>query len=263
MIYGHIIGSYVWPREELSNWPKPPMAVVRVFGQAEYHKYDDRWMEFANTSQYSFDPAGNKPPPRWINIQFTCKQVKAEIRKFTRTSTIPHFHNHWTITHVIPRLQGKWLRRISLGFPNSVYFKFLGFNDQRLAKSPSEAPIHVLGKIPTLTRLDFHFQVSLPRQFQWWNHRGSYYCFSHDPWGHLLQSHSIELIFCQKTLLDWFFTLALEALRGIQCVTMSGHVKHSTRTKWEAILHDERNGTLHDLSAERLVIVLNYLRRPL
>jgi hypothetical protein len=198
-----------------------------------------------------------------MNIQFASTQVRAEIRKFTITSTIPHFQDFRTLTYVIPRLQGKWLRRISLGFPNSVYFKFLGFNDQRLVMSPRKAPIHVLGKIPTLTRLDFHFQVSLPRQYKWVHNRGYRWCSSLDPWAHSLQPHHIELISCQKTLLDWFFTLALEALRGIQCVTMSGHVKHSTRAKWKAILHDERNGTLHDLSAERRVIVSDYLRRPL
>jgi hypothetical protein len=47
MIYGHIIGSYIWPREELGDWPKPPIVAVRVFGQPGFHKYSDRWLKFA------------------------------------------------------------------------------------------------------------------------------------------------------------------------------------------------------------------------
>ena len=38
---------------------------------------------------------------------------------------------------------------------------------------------------------------------------------------------------CQKTFVDWFFMLAWEDVRQIPRVTFSGHVKNSTREKWE------------------------------
>ena len=166
MIYGHVIGPYVWPRSELDHSESPTKDTVKVFGQAMHNKYSDRWLAFAYTTQYSFDLVGNRPPSEGLSLQFICKQVRAEIREFTKTSTIPHFHDFWMLTDVVPALQGKWLRHISLGFPNSIWFKFLGFDDHRRMVSPDEAPILVLGKIPTLARLDLHFQVSTPRKVQ-------------------------------------------------------------------------------------------------
>lgn len=260
MIYGHIIGYYLWPREEWDRSRNPPKATLRVFGYPHYKMYSERWRTFARTTQYTFDPAGNTSPGN-MPIQFVCKQVRAEIRNFVTTSTVPHFGDLWTLTDAIDPFQGKWLRRISLGFPNSIYFMFLGFSDQRLMVSPDGPPIHVLRNIPTLAHLHLHFQVPTPLRIHKVANRGRF--ISQDPWTPSLRDYRANLISCQKTLLDWFFTLALEALRGIPPVSMSGHVKHSTRTKWEAILYDERNGTLHDFSVERQVIISDYLQRPL
>ena len=263
MIYRQLLGLYIWPHKKLGYQEHPLRSPLRIFGQATYTAYTNRCMAFARTSQYSLDPIGNERPWASINtnIQYICKQVRAEFRKFTVTSTVPHFRDPWTLIEVLPSLQGKWLRHISLGFPNSIYFRFLGYDDQRQVEWPGQALIRVFGKIPTLARLHLHFQVSLPRWIERVGIEDQF--FSHDPWVRSLPSHPTDLISCQKTLLDWFFTLALEDLRQIPSVTMSGHVKLSTRTKWETILHDERNGTLHDLSAERLTIMSDYLRRPL
>jgi hypothetical protein len=37
-------------------------------------------------------------------------------------------------------------------------------------------------------------------------------------------------------------------------MTLSGHIKNSTRAKWEGIFADERKGTVRDISAEEQVI---------
>jgi hypothetical protein len=55
---------------------------------------------------------------------------------------------------------------------------------------------------------------------------------------------------CQKTFVDWFLTLAFDDLRHIPILTYSGHIKNSTRQKWDKILHEERHGKVHDSSRE-------------
>lgn len=91
----------------------------------------------------------------------------------------------------------------------------------------SQAPTQILRQIPTLIHLDLHFQVSRPANTQ---HGNLTHHTSHDSWNLSLYNRMNE-ISCQKVLLDWFFTIALETLQGIRVVSISGHVKLSTRAK--------------------------------
>jgi len=245
LIYEHITGSYIWPR--LADGGQG----LEIFGQSIWQQ--------SKGYQYMCNPGGHRPP-NLSNIQYVSKQVRTEFRKIAVTSTTPHFLHYSTLVDVVPFLHGNWLRRISLGFPNYFYFHFLGFNvPHPRIQDLSQTPIQILRQIPTLTHLDLHFQVSRPARKQ---HGNIIHYTSHDPWN--LSAHNTKNeICCQKVLLDWFFTIALETLRGIRFVSMSGHVKHITRAKWEAIFDDERKGIVHDISAAKQVILSDYLLRPL
>ena len=242
LIYEYITGPYVWPR--LADRGQS----LEIFGQSMW--------QYSQGHQYMCNPGGHRPP-NLSNIQFVSKQIRTEFHKIAMTSTTPHFLHSSTLVDVVPFLHGNWLHRISLGFPNYFYFYFLGFDSDRRMRHSSQAPIQILRKIPTLTHLDLHFQVS---RYANTPHENHIHSTSHDPWNLWAHNRTNE-ISCQKVLLDWFFTIALETLRGIRFVTMSGHVKYSTRAKWEAIFDDERNGIIHDVSAAKQLILSDYLLR--
>lgn len=215
LIYEHITGSCIWPR--LAS--RGQGSGLEIFGQSMWQRSAEH--------QYVCNPGGHRPSNP-SKIQYVSKKVRTEFRKIAVTSTTRHFLHSSTLLDVVPFLHGNWLRRISLGFPNYFYFYFLGFDIlHRRMQDLSQAPTQILRQIPTLINLDLRFQVSRPANMQ---HGNLTHHTSHDSWNLSLYNRMNE-ISCQKVLLDWFFTIALETLRGIPVVSISGHVKLSTRTK--------------------------------
>jgi hypothetical protein len=90
----------------------------------------------------------------------------------------------------------------------------------------------VITNIMTLKYLNLHFQVSPPDA----QHA--------DPW----ESRYVAEVSCQKTLVDWILTAALTQIVHVPKITLSGHVKDSTRRKWEPILEDAWRGVKHDMT---------------
>jgi hypothetical protein len=99
-------------------------------------------------------------------------------------------------------------------------------------------------ELPSLQYLNFHFQTSLP----FW---GQSAYDSHDPWLRVGIAVGTTRVSCQKVFVDWFFTLAFDSLRHVPLVSYSGHIKDSTRRKWDKIFQDERDEKrVHGFSRE-------------
>jgi hypothetical protein len=137
------------------------------------------------------------------------------------------------------------LTRLFLSFSNAQYLELLGMRDGGhdgfAAIQVPYADISVVQTLPALVYLNFHFSA-------YWRARDvaedapplSY----SDPW----EETSFDafggvigvIISCQKVFVDWFFTLALHKIRGINHISFTGDVKRSTRTRWELIFENER-----------------------
>jgi hypothetical protein len=202
------------------------------------------------------------------------RQVRAEFLDFAKKSTTLHFQEYLTLIEMIPHLQSNELRRISLGFSNSVWFDFLGFMkspthnphaaQMQVPQAPYAPYIQVLQTIGTLEQLNLHFQVTPPREYvvDGYLYSGPVHWTGHDPWNHCGSVWFQKEVACQRDVVDWILTLALPYLRGISSITLSGHIKDSTRAKWERIFADERKGVAQDMSAERQ-FVTTQLAQPL
>jgi hypothetical protein len=134
--------------------------------------------------------------------------------------------------------------------PTTSWFRFLGIGSQvRLGFDPVRLEelegVSRLKELDTLHHLHFKSETSPP----FYNNR---LLKSHDPW-HRISGGFQELtkhVSCQKTFVDWFLTLAFDDLRHIPILTYSGHIKDSTRQKWDKIFYEERHGKVHDFSRE-------------
>lgn len=125
-------------------------------------------------------------------------------------------------------LQFDFCRRIPLGLTNHGHFGLVGLRaGAHGLESTSMSAIKVMAANRALEHLNLHFQLSPP-----------YTRYLADPWIGADVS-------CQKTLVDWVLAAALAQMERVPKITLSGHVKHSTRRKWEAIFEDERRGIKH------------------
>jgi hypothetical protein len=118
---------------------------------------------------------------------------------------------------------------------------------------PHASHIQDLQKIGTLEQLNLHFQITPPREdvVGGYLYSGPVHWTGHDPWNARGTVRSQSEVACQKDVVDWILTLALPYLRGIPSITLSGHIKNSTRAKWERMFANERKGVVPDMSAER------------
>jgi hypothetical protein len=141
------------------------------------------------------------------------------------------------------------IRRIALGLPNNAYFKILGISIEsrhgvtQMAQA-ANLPMHVLSGRKTLKSLELSFYIA---------QSGIY--TSVDPFFPRRRLGVQFEIYCQKKIVDWMLTLMHAYVRHIPRITLSGHVKNSTRTKWEAIYDDERKDISRDLSPALQVIL--------
>jgi hypothetical protein len=153
------------------------------------------------------------------------------------------------LCYVIQHTPASHLRRISLGFPNKVLFALLGFADTThgiFARQPN-IPILLLTFIATLHAVRFHIQLATMINNSLHDRPDEI-----DPFSGV--GGDTRFLSCQKTIVDWFLTLAFEHVRHIPCLSISGHIKNSVHSKWEAIFQDERKGVVQDMSAQAQMI---------
>ncbi|KAL1798046.1 hypothetical protein ACET3X_004652 [Alternaria dauci] len=139
--------------------------------------------------------------------------------------------------HVFAPRDTSVLSSISLSLSNYEYFEFIGYMAERdrygaierFYRDERVGGLKLLKGIHTLRRLNLQFQVI--QCYHYYNDLWETTIF--DPWHG--ESHNT----CQKKLVDIILTLAYEQLRGIQAVTISGHVKKSNLEKWTPLLRDQ------------------------
>jgi hypothetical protein len=247
-LYEHVIGSYVWTSAE-----------------NDFTTVPQQLRNFRLSKNYFImrDPLGLPPPaPACANILRISRTVNAEAVRVVWESTWKHF---CTLRHLAQALllsippPYNWLRRLSISFFNYQYLDLLGMRSTPtngfapLGISPYRARLRPIARIPTLIYLNLHFTLfergtDNPRTLTFY-----------DPWPILSVQPATfgrtEWISCQKVFVDWFFTLAFDAIRDVPHITFSGHVKDSTRLKWEHIFIDEkRRRNTHVLTQKALAI---------
>jgi hypothetical protein len=237
-VYGQITGASIWPRRR--GWSGDSHMKVRVF-RYPYEHVLSRGLAFIRTAQ----------EPQSTVLLGVSKKIQAEFKRFTWAGAkLKSFEDAYTFIHLAPHLRlcfgPNAIRRISLDFANDQLFKFLGLSTGPLTGFAPEMQdfkgVYRLKELDTLHHLHFRFQTSPPYwQDGVWN--------SGDLW-HCMRRRQNRDVSCQKISVDWFLTLAFNGLRHIPKLTYSGHIKDSTRQKWDKVFKDERDGKLHDFSRE-------------
>ena len=136
--------------------------------------------------------------------------------------------------HVFEARDPLVLSRIPLSFINREYLQFVGYratNDliRKNKRSRRLSGLNLLSHIHTLQHLNLQFQIMRSHHYP-----TDYEITEWDPW-----SHDHPRGFCQKKFIDVILTLGYELLRGIQKVTISGHVGKSNHENWEPLLRDQ------------------------
>ena len=226
MVYENIIGRYIWPRRSRRRSNK-----LCVFHVDSPNRRKTNAIPRSTFGQYWFDPVGDRLP-RAFAMPLVSRQVRDEFVKVLWENTYKHYnclHDcfYRGLTSDVLNLN---FRRISLGFTNPEHFAMVGVRVgiHGGLSLDGVSPIKEITANTALEHLNLHFQVS------------PYGTYLADPWA----GRS-----CQKTLVDWILTAALTQMDRVPNITLSGHVKHSTRRKWEAIFEDEQKGIKHDMTA--------------
>lgn len=254
-IYRQVIGPYVWPRFPIwSSGPQEWQHELCLFDVDSPDHYLSALYHPKFSDQYHFDPNGARiPSPTALPI--VNRQIQNEYLKVLFENTYKHFKRTWDFVEMIPYMQTihfNCLRRISLGLMNSEFFDLIGVYADRdlrsLFQSGHTPAIEMLGHIETLECLNFHFQMSPQVEYDVpdADFEIPWRTFA-DPWAHKWSTRPPH-VSCQKIIVDWILTLAFDYIRQIREVTLSGHVKLSTRAKWETIFADEQKGIRHDMT---------------
>lgn len=236
MVYENIVGRYIWPRS-----PRRSSNQLYTFHVNSPSRIKTNAIYLPKSGQYWFDPIGDGPP-RAFAMPLVSRQVRGEFTKVLWENTYKHFNcltDFGLVGLGAYKLTLKFCRRISLGLTNAGYFRLVGLRNERRQAGltlSSDAAIKTITGIETLEHLSFHLQVS--------------YAHTDPSWS--------TGVSCQKLIVDWFLTAALTSMDRVPNITLSGHVKHSTRRKWEAIFEDEQKGIKHDMT----VPMANILSTP-
>lgn len=201
------------------------------------------------------DPAGNRPFAS-TNIIATSRQVRNEAFRIMWESTWKSFYYPEDFTSVIAQPPThtpayNWTSRISLNLVNGKYLWLLGMSATPTdGFSATHQPVILaLSGMSQLRYLDFHFTAYFrdrdnePSPLQ-----------INDPWAQPQPlpngGSSIQWISCQAVFVDWFLTMALDYIRHVSHISISGHVKNRTQVKWKNIFKDVRRiKSQHDMTA--------------
>lgn len=256
-IYKAVTGTYVWPHGGLNPvepWGMQPW--VRTFDFTPRHEKLDYTNIDAKTGQFSLDPLGRRPPSATA-LAIVGKRVKSEFEYLLWEHTFKHIQSPTALREMVFLMKDlnviryQSLRRISLGLPNIGFLKLVGLyvtGDGEMFTC-SMKPVEALQSLKGLEHLHLHFQTGPPYR------RGDWHWVSGDPW--LLQTRWHDDAPCQKFIIDLILTFGLHYIRRIPNITMSGHIKNSTRSKWESIFEDERRGVEHDMTERMAELLLD------
>lgn len=247
-MYSHIAPAYIWPHIR----EKP----VRI----SYVRESSGFAPPSFGALFFRDPSGNRAL-RSLPFAATNRQIAREFAEHVRTYSTSHFLFRHHFRAVVKNSSlADCLRRVSLGFPNWMYFRFLGYHGHTADPfAPSEdgsVHISVLKSIDTLQYLNFHFQIAQNREAA-----GVLSAATWDPWTTSRHQSGFD-VSCQKVFVEFFFTFALAHIRHVPNVTFTGHVKHSTRKFWEGVFRKERAGKRHDVT-ERMAFIMSLPRYAL
>ncbi|KAI4614572.1 hypothetical protein J4E83_007226 [Alternaria metachromatica] len=195
------------------------------------------------------------------------KDVRQQFEELIWSSpTVKRFNRRFVLAHVLKFFQVHPLRlrrarlnltsptqypgclsHVKLSFTNEEYFRFIGYESAHgVGFARNQILPHVrletLTAVPTLKHLELQFQVLHPNIVSVEGFRG----YAYDPW-HNIRPEAETEVSCQKEWLRIFLTLAYSRLRSVEKVTLSGHVKNSTREYWEPKL----SGEVHDMTRAR------------
>jgi hypothetical protein len=245
MVYDHVTSCYVCPHTK-NNDPYEDFQ-IRV-----YHPY---WAT-NNNPKVRLNTSHGLIFLRPTELNGVCRQIRAEFKDATwGPKTFTLFYEHARFNRFVPYLSAlrpKFaLQKIMIDFTNYHYLQFLGIHPGTHAGfTPwdGDAGIAKLRDLTTVHHVHFQFTVIPPQPRQTDNSMISYNTW--DPWGHIIRPgvHTGIQGSCQRTFVDWFFTLALADIRHIPRITFGGNVKDSTKAKWEAIFQDEREGKMYDFA---------------
>jgi hypothetical protein len=232
-IYEQITSPYIWPHPALKA------EKINYFCPEVYSK--DLHRPAGLGELFLRAPSGHRAPSP-TSLPAVNKQIAEEFREFVAKHTQPHFRFPRQLRLLLdnPKFTHS-LRRVAIGAPNWRFFRLLGYKGTMWSPfQPAQETtlISMFKEITTLEHLDFHFQTAMSQSVTW------------DPWSRVRAYNGQNDVSCQKVFVDWFLTFALEHIRHVRKITLSGHVKASTREKWEAIFEEERAGVQHDMSAE-------------
>jgi hypothetical protein len=237
-IYEQIASPYIWPHPALN------VKKINYFCPEVYS--EDLHRPAGTGELFLRSPSGHRAPSP-TQLPAVSKQIALEFSAFVDKHTQPHFRFPRQLRLLIdnPKFTHS-LRRISIGAPNWRFFRLLGYKGALwIPFQPVQETTHIsmFKDIATLEHLNFCFQTAISQSVTW------------DPWSRVRAYNSQNDVSCQKVFVDWFLTFALEHVRQVRKITLSGHVKDSTRRKWEAIFEEERAGVRHDMSAEIATIM--------
>jgi hypothetical protein len=253
IVYGHLLGPYTWPHEMDHSWNEDDNDMrIRTF-----HPDISRKQWITPSGFYGGQRrAQDSLLPLPTVLPQVSKQLLSEVTRFTWAAARPKaFDCPDNFERITPYLQAiypcKTLRRVSLHFPNTSLFRFLGLYTNHLQVPFQELEdfvgISQLRSLTTLQHLHFRFETSPPVWHKVKNGRAGW--LTYEPW--CTTGHSrIRATSCQKTLVDWFLTLAFEALCHIPQVTFSGHIKNSTRAEWNAVFEQKPKDRIHNFSQD-------------
>lgn len=230
IIFQQVIGRYIWPYKYSGfhlDSPKPR-------GTDNEHR--------TKFGQYWHDPIGARLPQDSA-MPLVGWQVRNEFAEVFWGNTYKHFNScdHFRSgAKVLDWWKFNYYRRISLGLTNADHFTTVGFIVFRTRLELRRvSSIWAITDNEDLEYLNLHFQVTPPDEQLV------------DPWA----KFSPTDMSCQKTLVDWILTAALTQMKRVPKITISGHMKDSTRRKWEPILEDARKGIKHDMTAQMASIL--------
>jgi hypothetical protein len=248
-VYEQLIGPYIWPHPALKKTKKINYFCPQVYPEEARAQRPPVLGEL-----FLRAPSGHRAPTP-TQVPAVSKEVAAEFGDFIAEHTQPHFRfpNHLFLLIYKPKFTHT-LRRISIGAPNWRLFRLLGYRSTRHRPfqpvHEETAHISMFKHIPTLEHLNFHFQVAPLNYYPLKMGERRKTCFNWDPWHRLASNLGAKEVSCQRVFVDWFLTFALEYFRHLKKITLSGHVKDSTRTKWEAIFEREKTGMRHYMGDE-------------
>ncbi|KAI4665270.1 uncharacterized protein J4E78_002730 [Alternaria triticimaculans] len=188
-----------------------------------------------------------------VPLLLVSKTFSIEFQQIAWVTTTKHFDRVYDIVETIPKMQTlpfMALRRISLKLTNLDYFRLLNYRDGP-AEDTGPLALEMLMGLENLRFLEIEFTTGPPRL--------GHIRVLNKGWA---DPFSVYETSCQAVLVDWFFmglymkfVQAKTDTRLVPHITFTGHVKHSTRAKWEPIWQSLKWGVRHDFSRKIEMII--------